>query len=86
MVDRYDPELDSATWIKSDTGQVVFYEDYKALEARCNDWHKVADERSAEIIRLETKLAALNDLFNDVTRALADSDRRIAELSSKEEK
>ena len=34
MVDRYDPELDSETWIRSETGQVVFYSDYEALEAK----------------------------------------------------
>lgn len=35
----------------------VKYADYEALEAKANDWHKVADDRTKEIIRLEAKLA-----------------------------
>jgi hypothetical protein len=32
-VKRYDPEIDSGTWIRSDEGGWVSYEDYAKLEA-----------------------------------------------------
>ena len=62
MVDRYGSLCgndDYQEMAEADDGAWIKYSDYEALEAKCNDWHKVADERSAEIIRLEAKLAAL---------------------------
>lgn len=37
--------------------------DYDALAARLADWHRMADERSAEIVRLSTRLAEADALL-----------------------
>lgn len=36
-----------------------------ALEARLADWHKIADERSAEIVRLSALLSQANELLRE---------------------
>lgn len=35
--------------------------DYEALEAKCEFWQKLANERSAELIRLTAELEAMRD-------------------------
>lgn len=41
-----------------------------------NDWHKIADERAAEIVRLTGELHVLHDELDELQRALAFQFRR----------